>query len=310
MVRKGIYKDGTRVYPVAMKVMSEESLSKGNVKQMLLDEAAMMIELRNPFIVQVYGMCGSMLIMELMPLGSLYNLIQSNPSQLQRGQVRVQIMIDVVKGLEYLHEKNIIHGDMKSPNILLCEEGGSLKAKITDFGLSKIGFSNGMSMTATSGVLSLKWAAPELLQESPRLSQGVDIYAYGMVMWELVTLKRPYEGLNVGSIVRKVVCGEREIIPLDTPDVICNLIHECWSEYSESRPKVGHIREELVQFQDSLNVKVYDSHETGTQQTFGSNSNSNSNSNEIESNGSLPVRKYYNSIKLSETFTNHGPSSV
>eukprot|EP00604_Paraphysomonas_vestita_P002413 CAMPEP_0174819382 /NCGR_PEP_ID=MMETSP1107-20130205/2568_1 /TAXON_ID=36770 /ORGANISM="Paraphysomonas vestita, Strain GFlagA" /LENGTH=425 /DNA_ID=CAMNT_0016032751 /DNA_START=683 /DNA_END=1957 /DNA_ORIENTATION=- len=183
VVRKGVYKDGVRIYPVAIKIMSEENLSKGNIKQKLFDEAALMVELRNPFIVQVYGMCGSMLVMELMSLGSLYNLIESNPQQLQRGKVRVQIMIDVVKGLEYLHEKSIIHGDMKSPNILLCEEGGSLKAKISDFGLSRIGYSNGMSMTATSGVLSLKWAAPELLQESPRLSQGIDIYAYGMIMW-------------------------------------------------------------------------------------------------------------------------------
>lgn len=293
------------MYPVAIKIMSEENLLKENMKQKLLDEAIMMVELRNPFIVQVYGMCGSMLVMELMTLGSLYNLIESNYQQLQRGKIRVQIMIDVAKGLEYLHNKSIIHGDMKSPNILLCEEGGSLKAKISDFGLSRIGYNNGMSMTATSGVLSLKWAAPELLQESPRLSQGVDIYAYGMVMWELITLKKPFEGLSMGSIIRKVVCGEREIIPMDTPDIISKIIEECWSEYSESRPRIGYIQEELIFFQDSLIGKEYDS-KTGTQTVLGSNSVDDLQNNFNLETG-IQLRKYSNSIRLDDTLTNPGP---
>lgn len=221
------------------------------MKKKLIDEAILMIQLRSPFLVKIYGICESKLVMELMPLGSLYKMIESKVL-LQPIHIRIQIMIDVIKGLEYLHNKSIIHGDIKSLNILLAEEGGSIIAKISDFGLSKI-YTNVLNNTVPieSNGLSLKWAAPELLQEIQIVTPAVDIYAYGTVLWELITFKKPYEGLSYGAIIRKVISGEREEIPFNTSPIIENLIQGCWSEYPESRPKPDGIHQELITLMNS-----------------------------------------------------------
>lgn len=233
------------------------------MKDKLIEEAMLMVQLRNPFLVKVYGICDSKLIMELMPLGSLYKLIESKV-KIQFYEIRLQIMIDVIKGLEYLHSKNIIHGDIKSLNILLCEEGGSIKAKISDFGLSKLYTTSPSSNSTLSPSsmndhipnindgLSLKWAAPELLQNLQPITPSIDIYAFGMVVQELIALKKPYEGLSSDTIIRKVISGEREIIPVHTPPILSSIINQCWTEFPESRPKPIVICDELIQLQELL----------------------------------------------------------
>jgi len=121
---------GLRLYPVALKLPIQQDIQSSDVlRKKFMKEVAILIELRSPFIVAVYGICGSMLVMELMSLGSLYNLIETNQEVLRRWEIRVQIMVDAMRGLKYLHTRNIIHGDVKSPNILLTEEGSSFESK-------------------------------------------------------------------------------------------------------------------------------------------------------------------------------------
>jgi len=98
----------------------------------------------------------------------------------------------------------------------------------------------------------MKWAAPELLESSTQTTNESDIYAYGMVMWELVSLRRPYLGLSSGAIIRKIGSGEHEVIPNDTPIELSRLIVECWSEKAESRPHCHEVLEELIRYQTSL----------------------------------------------------------
>lgn len=246
IVRSALYCDGTRVYPVAVKILSCDTFLKVDRIKKLHEEAKLMISLRSPFIVQVYGVCDSMLVMELMPLGSLYRLIEKNPIKLNPCKIRLQIMLDVIKGLEYLHYSNIIHGDMKSPNILLCEEGGSLKAKISDFGLSRIDVHHSMSITMKNHTISLLWSAPELLGRNPRISKDVDIYAYGTIIWELFTLKHPYENLDIFQVCKWVVAGNHEVIPDNCPEILKLLIESCWKMDHKSRPSSKNICEILL----------------------------------------------------------------
>ena len=101
------------------------------------------------------------LVMELMPQGSLYDLLQSG--QDLPWQTRYQIAADSAQGLSDLHERKILHRDLKSLNILLRNG----RAKLADFGLAKVKHETGSqsSMTAKGTVL---WMAPELFDDEPK----------------------------------------------------------------------------------------------------------------------------------------------
>ncbi|KAG8768692.1 hypothetical protein FRC12_005427 [Ceratobasidium sp. 428] len=91
---------------------------------------------------------------------------------------RCQLCIDISKGVAYLHQNDMIHGDIKSANVLISAEG---VAKLTDFGCTKLKRSALCFTSTTSGLeLSMRWAAPERLQGGI-LSKEADVYALGMV---------------------------------------------------------------------------------------------------------------------------------
>ncbi len=249
VVRKGVLRDGKRKYDVAVKILLDRHINSSEARRSLLREAALMVELKSPYIVEVYGICDSrMLVMELMNYGSLYTLIGKTDPNSFPYSLRVQFMVDSIRGIEYLHDSDVIHADMKSLNILLCTDGGSFKAKISDFGLSRIIAGDGCESTNTNHI-SLRWAAPEMLQDRPKIRRAIDIYAFGVVMWELLTLKKPYADLNLGPLIQKVISGERETIPPETAPQIASIITQCWSQYPEDRPRASYVRELLVCYQ-------------------------------------------------------------
>ena len=151
---------------------------------------------------------------------------------------------------QYLHDKNVVHRDLKSPNILLIQEGKSLKAKIADFGLAKFSQSE-LGTTTGHAAMSLLWAAPEQFEERPKISKAVDIFAFGVVMWECVSLKLPHEGLGLGGVMRRILSGQREEIPSTCPHPIADLIEKCWAQEPGGRPKATYVREELMRIEIS-----------------------------------------------------------
>lgn len=91
-----------------------------------------------------------------------------------------------------------------------------------------------------------RWAAPEQFSDHPHISKSVDIFAFAIVMWELVTLRVPHEGKGLAQVIRSVTTGLREEIPAKTPEAIANLIRRCWAQESEDRPKASAVMEELL----------------------------------------------------------------
>ena len=105
VVRRGWWKDGSRRYDVAIKVLSAGVMASGSAKEELIREADMMVSLRSPFIVQLYGMCldetGHLLVMELMGAGSLMTFLHSQrEGHTPSLALRVQMLQDVIRGLE------------------------------------------------------------------------------------------------------------------------------------------------------------------------------------------------------------------
>ncbi|RIB12331.1 kinase-like domain-containing protein [Gigaspora rosea] len=150
----------------------------------------------------------------------------------------IKIAIEITYGLKYLHDKNIIHRDLHSLNILIHDD----RAMITDFGLSKQ--LDGSTSTSKSGVKGVAaYIEPQhYIQRGKNVKSDKksDIYSLGVLLWELTSGIPPFNGLNDLEINFKIADNEREkTIPGTPPDYV-NLFKECWS--SEPKTQFSRMR--------------------------------------------------------------------
>ncbi len=177
------------------------------------------------------------LVMELMKGGSLYGLLREKPKLPL--VVIYSIALGVSHGLQILHENKILHRDLKSVNVLLkyvYKEGdlNSSLAKIGDFGFAKVK-SEEVSARETKGPKGTPgWMAPELFNDQPpEADYSIDIYAFGMILWELVPkpeYRIPFQGVKPEDFKKeKIERGlEQKTIPQDCEPAFAKLIRRCW----------------------------------------------------------------------------------
>jgi len=209
-------------------------------------EAAIMRSLRHPNVIQFLGICqiGTeiCIITEFMPKGSLYRLLHDRTTTFT-WDLRLRVALDTSRGMNYLHrsEPIIIHRDLKSHNLLVDE---NYKVKVSDFGLAKLLSSkeNQGSMTACG---TPAYTAPEVLRNE-RYTEKVDVFSFGIVMWELVTREEPHHGVPPFQIVFSVgTQGVRPAIPDSCLLEIRELIEDCWTESPDERPSFENIVQRL-----------------------------------------------------------------
>lgn len=118
-----------------------------------------------------------------------------------------KVLAGTARGLLYLHSHSppIIHRDLKSANLLLTD---SLDVKICDFGLARLRQlgSDGSEAVMTTKVGTFNWMAPEIMAGKP-YGEKADIYSLGVVAWELLTGKCPYEGVSQVDLIMSVVAN-------------------------------------------------------------------------------------------------------
>jgi serine/threonine protein kinase len=226
--------------PVAVKAL-EGQLTPEDWQQ-FIREVNIMSRLRNKSITQFYGVClesGRVcLVMEYMPRGSLYDVLSKtvlSPEQ------QHSIALDIARGLHYLHNQGVLHRDLKSANVLIDD---TWRAKLTDFGLSKI--QSASIMTISERSRAIQWMAPESLTRYCVYTEQSDIYSYGVILWEIITGKRPYEGVTEKEILDHIEQGRREEIPQTIPTVYAEIIRRCWSKDPNERPSLTEIIREIV----------------------------------------------------------------
>ncbi|KAK7001925.1 kinase domain-containing protein [Favolaschia claudopus] len=188
------------------------------------------------------------LISPWMRNGNIMEFLKANSPDTQK---RFSMILDVASGLEYLHNQNIIHGDLKGINILVTP---SERACIADFGLSII--VNTMTLrlatsTTTNHRGTARYHAPELFGETAVKTFASDIYAFGCVAYEIMTGKVPFRKLcNDMQIMFCVLNGKRpERLPscTGTPalDSFWELLAMCWEGDKARRPNAAGITTRL-----------------------------------------------------------------
>ncbi|KAG0260885.1 hypothetical protein DFQ27_003298, partial [Actinomortierella ambigua] len=156
-----------------------------------------------------------------------------------------EISKEIAKGLAYIHSNKIIHRDLKSGNVLLTRH---LEVKLCDFGLAQVKINTASYHTnnQTSAAGTFRWMAPELLTLRPKYSFKSDMYALGMVMWEMAAdCTVPFEEQGDNSIIADLVRkGEREDIPEETPADYKSWIERCWEQDPSKRPEAAEMLDE------------------------------------------------------------------
>lgn len=202
----------------------------------------------SPYIVQFVGTCVDersrmCMLMEYVNGKDLAKLIQEDLGRF-KWDVRQRLTMEIALGIDFIHSKNIIHRDIKSDNVLVEIEGEVLRAKIADFGVCRIeqdmkGLDTGTFMGAGSPL----WMAPEIFQKyGVEPSKKTDVYALGVVMWEIAALMRPYSGivdpLKVGQNKHE---GIIEDVPPTTPPTYENLLRRCQHPDPQMRPYADEV---------------------------------------------------------------------
>jgi serine/threonine protein kinase len=135
------------------------------------------------------------MVTEYMHMGSLYRLIHtSGQGKKFSWRRRLKMLRDICRGMMCVQRMKIVHLDLKSANCLVDKHWA---VKICDFGLSRI--VTGSTVSNYAAVGTPEWTAPELLRNEP-VSEKCDVFSLGVIIWELSTLKRPWEGLQPAQV--------------------------------------------------------------------------------------------------------------
>ncbi|KAJ7948972.1 Kinase family protein [Quillaja saponaria] len=213
-------------------------------------EADILSKLHHPNVVAFYGVVqdgpGGTLatVAEYMVDGSLRHVLLRKDRYLDRRK-RLIIAMDAAFGMEYLHSKNIVHFDLKCDNLLVnLKDPLRPICKVGDFGLSKI-----KRNTLVSGGVrgTLPWMAPELLNgSSNKVSEKVDVFSFGIVLWEILTGEEPYANMHYGAIIGGIVNNTlRPTIPSSCDPEWRTLMEQCWEPNPAVRPNFTQIASRL-----------------------------------------------------------------
>lgn len=177
---------------VALKVLKEELARRPEVLRRFVREAEILQELDHPQIVRVLAVGPpeppAWFAMELLPGGGLAHELE-NEEPLDDART-VMVVRDVLSALEHAHAKGIVHRDLKPENVLLDEAG---RARLTDFGVAKV--LDGTQLTHTGTQLGTpQYMAPEQVRGRRSMGPGVDVYATGILLYELLTGRPPFRG--------------------------------------------------------------------------------------------------------------------
>uniref|UniRef100_A0A674EGL6 mitogen-activated protein kinase kinase kinase n=1 Tax=Salmo trutta TaxID=8032 RepID=A0A674EGL6_SALTR len=214
-----------------------EDVAVKKVRDIKETEIKHLRKLKHPNIITFKGICTQApcycILMEYCAQGQLYEVLRAGRN------ITPSLLIDwamgIAGGMNYLHLHKIIHRDLKSPNMLITHDD---LVKISDFGTSKELFDKSMKMSFAGTVA---WMAPEVIRNEP-VSEKVDIWSFGVVLWEMLTGEVPYKDVDSSAIIWGVGNNSLNLpIPKSCPDGFKILLRQCWNCKPRNRPSFRQI---------------------------------------------------------------------
>ena len=242
---------------VAIKVMNDSIARQADLRKRFLHEAQAAGSLQHPNVVCIYDLGevdGHLFIaMEFVHGVDLERLIDvGEPLSLQ---ARLDIIIDVLTGLAFAHKRGIIHRDIKPANIRIGEDG---RAKIMDFGVAHLASS---SMTSTGSILGTPtYMAPEQITEG-KTSPATDIFAVGGVLYQILTLMKPFDGPTLQNLFFKIMTEKprpiSELMP-GLPSALDRIVQKALAkEPSERYASALEMANDLTSVRSKLSGPAY-----------------------------------------------------
>ncbi|XP_035166712.1 muscle, skeletal receptor tyrosine-protein kinase [Oxyura jamaicensis] len=246
---------------VAVKMLKEEA--SADMQADFQREAALMAEFDNPNIVKLLGVCAvgkpMCLLFEYMAYGDLNEYLRDrSPRNLcslaQQSGLEARVCLpsplalcctsqlciakQVAAGMAYLSERKFVHRDLATRN---CLVGENMVVKIADFGLSRNMYSADYYKANENDAIPIRWMPPESIFYN-RYTTESDVWAYGVVLWEIFSYgMQPYYGMAHEEVIYYVRDGNVLSCPDNCPLELYNLMRLCWSKLPSDRPSFASI---------------------------------------------------------------------
>lgn len=188
--------------------------------------------------------------MELMECGDLKTFLRKNREDEDNKKANppslsqmYKMAAEIADGMAYLASKKFAHRDLAGRNCMLSAD---LTVKIGDFGMTRDLYETDYYRKGDKGLLPVRWMAPESLKDGLFTSQS-DVWSYGVVLWEMVTLAmQPYQGLANDQVLKFVVGGGVMPKPENCPELTFTIMTMCWARNPKARPTFINIIEMLL----------------------------------------------------------------
>jgi len=230
---------------VALKWMLPSVSNQSDTAARFLRESQAAGRINHPNVVDIYDIGeyrGSpFLVMELLEGEPLTSKLNKGPLQPEEA---IAILMPALRGVDTAHRQNVIHRDLKPDNIFLCRASGPspVVPKVLDFGVSKIlqlDSDPSRSLTRTSEILGTPYyMAPEQAFEKDRVDHRVDIYAFGVILYEMLTGVRPFEADSYNALIVKLATQQPKPIAERRPQLprdLCKVVEKAMAQDPDDR---------------------------------------------------------------------------